>query len=732
MEAQRHSHGLKDPFTKASHTVIPQHFITMAATDTKQEVSPMHDIKVAAALRQKQVRPPGAGQNTPTIPATSASGLDSKWGGLQNNRCAGSTVTRIATITGSARYPRVHPSSSQGQKLVKCPCCYQAIPASELEDSQWRKHVANDLCPYTCILEDCPTPYTLFVTQKEWNEHVMNDHPPHWECPCCEGDYPTFMSLSGMTTHIASQHSDALSDGLEDLLSIAEVTIMGIAKCPLCDSEGPQDSPEIIEHVFQHIHSFSLRSLPWPMDPTFSLERPVGIFDMNHAFKITKDDKGEEYVFRIDDWAETVAPTFNLEEGEKTVLDDKGEKLVFGIAGWPEDRTLEGDQSLQLCNIDRNPPKLSEEELAAIAKSDTDYFAQNGYFIDASGDGQFPSQTSYSSHTQDSIKYSVRQGLKKWVCTLCGVQSIEGDDAYYQHLEHSHTADMEETTTDVELWKCSMLYETYWNGVDGITPIASVAGSPRPRSASLTNEQSNLEMPYITPTPSIAGGASDGDLPEGAWRGASFPADQHGQPGVDVLESRAMKGGGRAEDQWLFAVDADDDTIEDVMARKEARIGKRRTNKVKWTRKAHGIESSPEKSGDGDSTPEEDMLEGVRVFLSGFQNIIRRAKAGYGDNVETFEVDDNAKYVHSPHPITQVERNPFGTSTDEDADQGSAGELQETAPEANSTSHRERRGSYSQFSSMYREASFGEFIEDIQLDKGSGEKMPSRARLIQA
>ncbi len=61
---------------------------------------------------------------------------------------------------------------------------------------------------------------------------------------------------------------------------------------------------------------------------------------------------------------------------------------------------------------------------------------------------------------------------------------------------------------------------------------------------------------------------------------------------------------GLSEDQWLLAVDADDDTIEDAMARKEARIEKRRTNKEKRTRKARGVESSPEPSVDGDSTPQ--------------------------------------------------------------------------------------------------------------------------------
>ena len=293
----------------------------------------------------------------------------------------------------------------------------------------------------------------------------MNDHPPYWRCPCCEGDSLTFKSLSEMTMHIKSQHPEALSDELEDLLSTAKINILGITKCPLCDSEGPPDSPKLIEHIFQHIHNFSLRSLPWPVDPNTSLERPVGLFDMNHAFKITKGDQGKEYVFRIDDWAETVAPMFDLEKGEKITIDDKGENLSFGIAGWPEDRTLEGDHSLQLCNVDRHPPKPSEEDLAAIAKPETDYFAQNVYFIDKSGDSQLPSQTSYSSQTQNRTKYNLRQRPKKWVCTLCGVQSIEGDDAYYHHLEHSHTVDLEESATGMELWKRSMLAEAYWNGV---------------------------------------------------------------------------------------------------------------------------------------------------------------------------------------------------------------------------------------------------------------------------
>lgn len=61
---------------------------------------------------------------------------------------------------------------------------------------------------------------------------------------------------------------------------------------------------------------------------------------------------------------------------------------------------------------------------------------------------------------------------------------------------------------------------------------------------------------------------------------------------------------GLSEDQWLLAVDDDHDTIEDAMARKVARIEKRRTNKEKRMKKAQGVESSPEPSENGDSTPQ--------------------------------------------------------------------------------------------------------------------------------
>lgn len=61
---------------------------------------------------------------------------------------------------------------------------------------------------------------------------------------------------------------------------------------------------------------------------------------------------------------------------------------------------------------------------------------------------------------------------------------------------------------------------------------------------------------------------------------------------------------GLTEEQWLMAVDADDDTIEDAIARKTAKVERRRVNKEKRGRRNTGEESSPEPSRESSETPQ--------------------------------------------------------------------------------------------------------------------------------
>ena len=60
---------------------------------------------------------------------------------------------------------------------------------------------------------------------------------------------------------------------------------------------------------------------------------------------------------------------------------------------------------------------------------------------------------------------------------------------------------------------------------------------------------------------------------------------------------------GLTEEQWLMAVDDDEDTLEAAIARKNARIEKRNTNKDKRAKNATGADSSPEPSRQSSEEP---------------------------------------------------------------------------------------------------------------------------------
>ncbi|KAI1132237.1 hypothetical protein F5Y10DRAFT_284131 [Nemania abortiva] len=379
LEAQRHSHGLRDVSTKIYQPVALQQTISETPSGhSKQRVNPIPVRSMTATMQERQALPTNPKHNAPMTAITSASGLDSKW--------------------------------------------------------------ANDINPYTCVLENCPMPYKFFATHNEWKDHFMNDHPSQWNCPCCEGDAPMFESLSGVINHITLRHPDAISNGLEDLLSDAEIKVMGITQCPLCNSEGHQDSPELVEHVLQHVHDFSLRSLPWPADPPLSPSKPVATFDTDCATRLYKDDSGNEYSLSIAEWAESVAPKRG-DSGEISVVDPEGNELFLDMTKYPENMTPTGGPPLQLCHLDWNPPNTSEVESASIPQFNEDYFSGNLYFKEESSDG--------------------------WSSLQSRQPSGQGDDEYLRHMEDTHLEEIEAQAENddglIEALKLSLLREAYLN-----------------------------------------------------------------------------------------------------------------------------------------------------------------------------------------------------------------------------------------------------------------------------
>ncbi|KAL8815489.1 MAG: hypothetical protein Q9223_005370 [Gallowayella weberi] len=60
---------------------------------------------------------------------------------------------------------------------------------------------------------------------------------------------------------------------------------------------------------------------------------------------------------------------------------------------------------------------------------------------------------------------------------------------------------------------------------------------------------------------------------------------------------------GLTEEQWAMAVDNDEDTLEDAIARKNATVEKRRSNKDKKAKRASGLDISPETSRESSEAP---------------------------------------------------------------------------------------------------------------------------------
>jgi hypothetical protein len=160
--------------------------------------------------------------------------------------------------------------------------------------------------------------------------------------------------------------------------------MMGIKACPLCDSEGPEDSPELIQHILQHVHDFSLRSLPWPADPVISLGNPAGTFDLDYAAKVSSNNEGTEYNLDIAEWAESTDHRYGA-----TIKDDEAVSDLVALE-------QEAAPSLQLCNFDMNPPRPREEE-RTVPPIHVDYFSQHNYFKETSSDASFSSQSLRSS-----------------------------------------------------------------------------------------------------------------------------------------------------------------------------------------------------------------------------------------------------------------------------------------------------------------------------------------------
>lgn len=97
---------------------------------------------------------------------------------------------------------------------------------------------------------------------------MFTDHTGifNWVCLACNdlSAHPVFYEKSAFIEHLEGRHSRGIKPQQIPMLVSAwqRKTSVSIHSCPLCGF-GDQDSDAVLNHTAEHLHSFSLRSLPW-------------------------------------------------------------------------------------------------------------------------------------------------------------------------------------------------------------------------------------------------------------------------------------------------------------------------------------------------------------------------------------------------------------------------------------------------------------------------------------
>ncbi|KAL5091748.1 hypothetical protein Trisim1_002560 [Trichoderma cf. simile WF8] len=292
---------------------------------TEPEEQASDPIETLAQVVVETALEPVVETQPPILSATSASGMTQAIdpGFIHNVTPSQVAKTEITTTSAKIAYPKP-PVIPLGMRQFKCPCCCQALPEMYRQPSLWKKHLMTDIAPYTCIIDDCPTPDRLFVTRAEWDQHTRNDHQKCWQClPCTTvGKAPlVFPSVEAFMEHLRVVHSSTINEEQYSTL-IPESAIpvpAGISCCPLCNSNGPADSPVLLNHIAEHLHSFALRSLPWPGREPLSTNLDEQDDDDDDPDDLDDGDHDAYNYFRYNDYfdqgSEVASRQYNLTSG---------------------------------------------------------------------------------------------------------------------------------------------------------------------------------------------------------------------------------------------------------------------------------------------------------------------------------------------------------------------------------------------------------------------------------
>lgn len=118
---------------------------------------------------------------------------------------------------------------------------------------------------------------------------------PHWTCFACTSSeqHPSFDRKDKFITHLKGQHGGGITSQQIPILLSAwlRTSPVLIRCCPLC-SYSHENAEAVLNHTAEHIHSFSLRSLPWASTKEGNSIVHVDYFKHHRYFSMDQSTRG--------------------------------------------------------------------------------------------------------------------------------------------------------------------------------------------------------------------------------------------------------------------------------------------------------------------------------------------------------------------------------------------------------------------------------------------------------
>ncbi|KAH7077364.1 hypothetical protein FB567DRAFT_148733 [Paraphoma chrysanthemicola] len=180
-------------------------------------------------------------------------------------------------IASRVNYPKP-PKLADGIDAFICPYCCYSLQADFTGARKWRKHVSEDLMPYTCYLAGCPNNNCFFDSFKAWEGHVSSGHRYFngWKCTICQTASNLFEEQA-LRKHLQESHKDVVAEDYVDrFLKASQVFDRpDLSKCPVCsinevtwnaqkfqDADFDQGIVSFLKHIGKCMHDFALKILP--------------------------------------------------------------------------------------------------------------------------------------------------------------------------------------------------------------------------------------------------------------------------------------------------------------------------------------------------------------------------------------------------------------------------------------------------------------------------------------